>query len=185
MSNLWEINEAFTVVVIAAERELSLPHEQVNVHGGFCALGHPIDATGVRFIMKLLGALRQRGVRRGAATRGSAAARPLPSPSRSSERHRCYSEVVSTAALRTKGFAHPDHGFSRHRGPAAMPVHHSAVWAFRSSRLANLAARGTDVCRYRSATFRGGGSLGSTPESDLMVRGRFLQASSSAHIADD
>ncbi|MFP3610249.1 acetyl-CoA C-acyltransferase [Paraburkholderia sp. SIMBA_050] len=66
--DLWEINEAFAVVVMAAMRELSLPHERVNVHGGACALGHPIGATGARLIVTLLGALRQRGARRGVAS---------------------------------------------------------------------------------------------------------------------
>ncbi|CAN7743689.1 acetyl-CoA C-acyltransferase [Paraburkholderia hospita] len=66
--DLWEINEAFAVVVMAAMRELSLPHERVNVHGGACALGHPIGATGARLVVTLLGALRQRGARRGVAS---------------------------------------------------------------------------------------------------------------------
>ncbi|HEX7913168.1 MAG TPA: acetyl-CoA C-acyltransferase [Paraburkholderia sp.] len=66
--DLWEINEAFAVVVMAAMRELSLPHERVNVHGGACALGHPIGATGARLIVTLLGALRQRGEKRGVAS---------------------------------------------------------------------------------------------------------------------
>ena len=66
--DLWEINEAFAVVVMAAMRGLSLPHERVNVHGGACALGHPIGATGARLIVTLLGALRQRGARRGVAS---------------------------------------------------------------------------------------------------------------------
>ncbi|MGF6605125.1 acetyl-CoA C-acetyltransferase [Paraburkholderia sp. WSM4175] len=66
--DLWEINEAFAVVVMAAMRELSLPHERVNVHGGACALGHPIGATGARLVVTLLAALRQRGARRGVAT---------------------------------------------------------------------------------------------------------------------
>ncbi|MFP3566176.1 acetyl-CoA C-acetyltransferase [Paraburkholderia sp. SIMBA_030] len=66
--DLWEINEAFAVVVMAAMRELALPHERVNVHGGACALGHPIGATGARLIVTLLGALRQRGERRGVAS---------------------------------------------------------------------------------------------------------------------
>ena len=66
--DLWEINEAFAVVAMAAMQELALPHEQVNVHGGACALGHPIGATGARLIVTLLGALRQRGLRRGVAT---------------------------------------------------------------------------------------------------------------------
>ncbi|MFP3556733.1 acetyl-CoA C-acetyltransferase [Paraburkholderia sp. SIMBA_049] len=66
--DLWEINEAFAVVVMAAMRELALPHERVNVHGGACALGHPIGATGARLVVTLLGALRQRGEKRGVAS---------------------------------------------------------------------------------------------------------------------
>ena len=66
--DLWEINEAFAVVTLAAMRELDLPHDRVNVHGGACALGHPIGATGARLIVTLLGALRQRGQQRGVAT---------------------------------------------------------------------------------------------------------------------
>lgn len=66
--DLWEINEAFAVVTMAAMRELDLAHERVNVHGGACALGHPIGATGARLIVTLLGALRHRGLRRGVAT---------------------------------------------------------------------------------------------------------------------
>jgi acetyl-CoA C-acetyltransferase len=66
--DLWEINEAFAVVTMAAMRELSLPHERVNVHGGACALGHPIGASGARIIVTLLGALRARQWRRGVAS---------------------------------------------------------------------------------------------------------------------
>jgi acetyl-CoA C-acetyltransferase len=66
--DLWEINEAFAVVAMAAMQELGLPHGQVNVHGGACALGHPIGATGARLIVTLLGALRHRGLQRGVAT---------------------------------------------------------------------------------------------------------------------
>ncbi|MDQ0624931.1 MAG: acetyl-CoA C-acetyltransferase [Paraburkholderia graminis] len=66
--DVWEINEAFAVVVMAAMRELALSHERVNVHGGACALGHPIGATGARVIVTLLGALRQRGGKRGVAS---------------------------------------------------------------------------------------------------------------------
>ncbi|MGH6647924.1 acetyl-CoA C-acyltransferase [Aquabacterium sp.] len=66
--DLWEINEAFAVVAMAAMQELDLAHERVNVHGGACALGHPIGATGARLIVTLLGALRRRGLRRGVAT---------------------------------------------------------------------------------------------------------------------
>lgn len=66
--DLWEINEAFAVVALAAMRELQLPHEKVNVHGGACALGHPIGASGARIVVTLLAALRQRGLRRGVAS---------------------------------------------------------------------------------------------------------------------
>jgi len=66
--DLWEINEAFAVVTMAAMRELQLPHERVNVHGGACALGHPIGASGARIIVTLLGALRHHGLKRGVAS---------------------------------------------------------------------------------------------------------------------
>jgi acetyl-CoA C-acetyltransferase len=65
--DLFEINEAFAVVAMAAMRELDLPHDKVNVHGGACALGHPIGASGARIIVTLLAALRQHGRRRGVA----------------------------------------------------------------------------------------------------------------------
>ncbi|MBR0644124.1 acetyl-CoA C-acyltransferase [Plastoroseomonas hellenica] len=65
--DLFEINEAFAVVAMAAMRELELPHEKVNVHGGACALGHPIGATGARLLVTLLHALTRRGQRRGIA----------------------------------------------------------------------------------------------------------------------
>jgi acetyl-CoA C-acetyltransferase len=65
--DLWEINEAFAVVTMAAMQAFDLPHERVNVHGGACALGHPIGASGARIVVTLLGALRRRGVRRGVA----------------------------------------------------------------------------------------------------------------------
>jgi acetyl-CoA C-acetyltransferase len=65
--DLWEINEAFAVVTMAAMRELALPHEKVNVNGGACALGHPIGASGARIIVTLLGALKRRGLQRGVA----------------------------------------------------------------------------------------------------------------------
>jgi acetyl-CoA C-acetyltransferase len=65
--DLYEINEAFAVVTMAAMHDLALPHEKVNVHGGACALGHPIGASGARIIVTLLGALRKRGGRRGVA----------------------------------------------------------------------------------------------------------------------
>ena len=66
--DLFEINEAFAVVALAAMRELALPHDKVNVNGGACALGHPIGASGARILVTLLGALRRRGLRRGVAT---------------------------------------------------------------------------------------------------------------------
>ncbi|PRD64514.1 acetyl-CoA C-acyltransferase [Malikia granosa] len=65
---LWEINEAFAAVTMAAMSEFGLPHEIVNVHGGACALGHPIGASGARIIVTLLGALKKRGLRRGMAS---------------------------------------------------------------------------------------------------------------------
>jgi len=66
--DLYEINEAFAVVTMAAMREHDLPAERVNVHGGACALGHPIGASGARIIATLLGALRKTGGKRGVAT---------------------------------------------------------------------------------------------------------------------
>ncbi len=66
--DLWEVNEAFAVVALAAIDQLGLDHEQVNVNGGACALGHPIGASGARIVTTLLHALRERGGRRGIAT---------------------------------------------------------------------------------------------------------------------
>jgi acetyl-CoA C-acetyltransferase len=66
--DLFEINEAFAVVAMAAMHEHKLPHEKVNIHGGACALGHPIGASGARILVTLLGALRKRGARRGVAS---------------------------------------------------------------------------------------------------------------------
>jgi acetyl-CoA C-acetyltransferase len=66
--DLYEINEAFAVVTMAAMKELNLPHGKVNVHGGACALGHPIGASGARIVVTLLGALRKLGKRRGVAS---------------------------------------------------------------------------------------------------------------------
>ena len=65
--DLWEINEAFAVVVIATMRELGLAPEKVNVNGGACALGHPIGASGARILVTLISALRQRDLSRGVA----------------------------------------------------------------------------------------------------------------------
>jgi acetyl-CoA C-acetyltransferase len=66
--DLWEINEAFAVVTMAAIRDLGLDPARVNVNGGACALGHPIGATGARIIVTLLAALEARGLRRGIAS---------------------------------------------------------------------------------------------------------------------
>ncbi|WP_434773544.1 acetyl-CoA C-acyltransferase [Pseudomonas entomophila] len=65
--DLFEINEAFAVVTLATMKHLQLPPEKVNVHGGACALGHPIGASGARILVTLLSALRQNGLRRGVA----------------------------------------------------------------------------------------------------------------------
>ncbi len=65
--DLWEINEAFAAVTMAAMNELKLPHNKVNVHGGACALGHPIGASGARIVTTLLGALKKTGGKRGIA----------------------------------------------------------------------------------------------------------------------
>jgi acetyl-CoA C-acetyltransferase len=66
--DLYEINEAFAVVTMAAMKEHGLPHEKVNVHGGACALGHPIGASGARIMVTLIGALRKYGGKRGIAS---------------------------------------------------------------------------------------------------------------------
>ena len=66
--DLFEVNEAFAVVTMAAMKEHGIPHERINVHGGACALGHPIGASGARIIVTLIGALRKLGKRRGIAS---------------------------------------------------------------------------------------------------------------------
>jgi acetyl-CoA C-acetyltransferase len=66
--DLWEVNEAFAAVTMAAMAEYQLPHEIVNVHGGAVALGHPIGASGARIVVTLLGALKHRGLKRGVAS---------------------------------------------------------------------------------------------------------------------
>ncbi len=66
--DLFEINEAFAVVAMAAMRDLQLPHDKVNVHGGACALGHPVGASGARIIVTLLSALEKYGLKRGVAS---------------------------------------------------------------------------------------------------------------------
>ncbi len=65
--DLYEVNEAFAVVTMAAMRDHKLSHDKVNVHGGACALGHPIGASGARILVTLIGALRKQGKRRGVA----------------------------------------------------------------------------------------------------------------------
>jgi len=65
--DLFEINEAFAAVPMAAMRDLDIPHDKVNVHGGACALGHPIGASGARIVVTLLGALKRSGGKRGVA----------------------------------------------------------------------------------------------------------------------
>lgn len=65
--DLFEVNEAFAVVTMAAMKELSLPHEKVNVNGGACALGHPIGCSGTRILVTLIHALQNRGLKRGIA----------------------------------------------------------------------------------------------------------------------
>jgi acetyl-CoA C-acetyltransferase len=66
--DLYEINEAFAVVTMAAMKEHGLPHDRVNVHGGACALGHAIGASGARILVTLIGALRKTGGKRGVAS---------------------------------------------------------------------------------------------------------------------
>jgi acetyl-CoA C-acetyltransferase len=66
--DLWEVNEAFAVVPMAAMKELGISHEIVNVNGGACALGHPIGASGARIIVTLIHALKARGLKKGVAT---------------------------------------------------------------------------------------------------------------------
>lgn len=66
--DLFEINEAFAAVPMAAMHDLGITHEQINVHGGACALGHPIGASGARIIVTLIGALKKQGKKRGVAS---------------------------------------------------------------------------------------------------------------------
>jgi len=65
--DLFEINEAFAAVPMAAMRDLDIPHSKINVHGGACALGHPIGASGARIVVTLIGALKRTGGKRGVA----------------------------------------------------------------------------------------------------------------------
>ena len=66
--DLYEINEAFAVVTMAAMRDLDIPHDKVNIHGGACALGHPVGASGTRIIVTLLQALETYNIDKGVAS---------------------------------------------------------------------------------------------------------------------
>ena len=66
--DLYEVNEAFAVVALIAMKEHGIPHEKINVHGGACALGHPIGASGARILITLLAALETYGLSRGVAS---------------------------------------------------------------------------------------------------------------------
>jgi len=66
--DLWEVNEAFAVVAMATMHEIGIPHDKLNVHGGACALGHPIGASGARIIVTLIHALQQHGGKKGIAS---------------------------------------------------------------------------------------------------------------------
>ena len=66
--DLFEVNEAFAVVPMVAMRDLDIPHDKLNIHGGACALGHPIGASGARVLVTLLNALDQHGLKRGVAS---------------------------------------------------------------------------------------------------------------------
>ncbi len=65
--DLFEVNEAFAVVAMAAMHDLKIPHEKINIHGSGCALGHPIGATGTRIVVTLISALKERNLKRGIA----------------------------------------------------------------------------------------------------------------------
>jgi acetyl-CoA C-acetyltransferase len=67
--DLWEVNEAFACVAMFAMRDLGIPHDKINVHGGATALGHPIGASGTRILVTLINALKGKGLKRGVATR--------------------------------------------------------------------------------------------------------------------
>jgi acetyl-CoA C-acetyltransferase len=66
--DLWEVNEAFACVAMFAMKDIGIPHEKINVHGGATALGHPIGASGSRILVTLINALRQKGLKRGVAS---------------------------------------------------------------------------------------------------------------------
>ena len=66
--DVWEVNEAFAVVAMAAMKDIGIPHGKLNIHGGACALGHPIGASGARILVTLLNAMDKRGAKRGVAS---------------------------------------------------------------------------------------------------------------------
>ncbi|HSC13418.1 MAG TPA: thiolase family protein, partial [Rhodanobacteraceae bacterium] len=66
--DVFEVNEAFAVVAMAPIKELGIPHEKINVHGGACALGHPIGASGARLVVTLINALKKKGGKKGVAS---------------------------------------------------------------------------------------------------------------------
>jgi acetyl-CoA C-acetyltransferase len=66
--DLWEVNEAFACVAMFAMKDLGIPHEKINVHGGATALGHPIGASGTRILVTLINALKHKGLKRGVAS---------------------------------------------------------------------------------------------------------------------
>jgi acetyl-CoA C-acetyltransferase len=66
--DLWEVNEAFACVAMFAMRDIGIPHDKINIHGGATALGHPIGASGTRIVVTLLNALKQKGLKRGVAS---------------------------------------------------------------------------------------------------------------------
>ncbi len=66
--DLWEVNEAFACVAMFAMKDLGIPHDKINVHGGATALGHPIGASGTRILVTLVNALKQKGLKRGVAS---------------------------------------------------------------------------------------------------------------------
>jgi acetyl-CoA C-acetyltransferase len=66
--DLWEVNEAFACVAMFAMRDIGIPHDKINVHGGATALGHPIGASGTRILVTLINALKGKGLKRGVAS---------------------------------------------------------------------------------------------------------------------
>jgi hypothetical protein len=115
--NLWEVNEAFAAVTMAAMHEFQLPHEIVNVHGGACALGHPIGASGARIVVTLLGALKKRGLKRGVASLciggGEATALAWNCCDRTAARGRACRPAVFVGGVRAQ--RHAGRGLPAHR----------------------------------------------------------------------